>query len=291
MKKKSVCLLALLIALLTLGSCFVFADEPASGAFHLVSTYPADGSSNAVPQNVAVKLRFDRSVCGDATQAANDGIFTIVGGADSAAVEYKACYYPEKYPNEVWLLCSSTLEISGSYTVQIPATMRADDGSVLGSQQSMTFTIRNTKKDNRVYFILMLVMFGAMFALTARDARQQASASQKGNQGPKSSGKVNPYKQSKKTGKSVAEVNQETDAKKKRAAEKAAQIEAEKEEIRKQIRAEREAARKAAQKHSKVKKSGKHSYTSTGRAYPKGYIASLHTPATPKSGKQQQKNQ
>ena len=274
MNKRRIHIFAALIALLIFCSCTAFAGDP----FRLKETQPAAGSKDSTLQNVAVKLIFTAPISAEETRKANDGIFSIVA-ADGTGMEYTALYDSEKYPNEVWLQCASDLQNATQYTVTIPASMKADDGSVLGSSVAVSFSTRDVKKDNRVYMIFMLLMFAAMMLFTIRDAKKQADGNN-GKKKSKNSEKVNPYKESKKTGQSVSEINQKSDARKKKAAEKAAKLEAEKEAIRQEIRAERIAARKAAQKHCKVKKSGKRSYVSTGRTYPKAYIAGLHQQQT-----------
>jgi len=252
MNKKLIRILTLVLAIVLLGASAVFADTESSAAFALIETSPENGSTNTVAQNVAVKLIFNRDVSQESARTANDGIFTITtvntdkdGTETPYTVPYTALYNNAKYPNEVWLQCDEDLITTQTYTVTIPGKMVSSDGETLGADETLSFTIRNTKRDNTIYTILMLVFMAVMMFLSVRDAARQARGDAKQQ---KKDVSVNPYKEAKKKGKTVAEVNAETAKKKAKIEEKEARKAAMKEQIRREIEEERKKARERSRK-------------------------------------------
>ena len=279
MNNKLIRTVALACVLALLCAAAVFAEPESSAAFALVETSPEDGSTNTVAQNVAVKLIFNRDVSQDSARTANDGIFTITtvnvdkdGNETPYTVPYTALYNNAKYPNEVWLQCDEDLVTTQTYTVTIPGTMVSSDGSALGADKVFSFTIRNTKRDNTIYTVLMLVFMGLMMFLSVRDAARQARGDTKQQ---KKDASVNPYKEAKKKGKTVAEVNAASAKKKAKIAEEEARKEALKEQIRKEIEEERKKAReKSRKKHYRVRSAAP--ISKAGYKVPEAYLKSIH---------------
>ena len=280
MNKKLIRLIALACVLALLGTAAVFAAGDASGAFALVETSPAEGSTNTVAQNVAVKLIFNRDVSQESARAANAGIFKITtvqadedGNESTGEIPYTALYNSDKYPKEVWLLCSEDLVQAQTYTVSVPGTMVSSDGETLGADQTFSFTIRNTKRDNTIYSILMIAFMALMMFFSVRDAAKKARGGDAKQQ--KKDVSVNPYKEAKKKGKTVAEVNAETAKKKAKIEEKEAKKAALKEQIRKEIEEERKKAReKSRKKHYRVMKAAP--ISKAGYKVSEAYLKSIH---------------
>ncbi len=277
MNKKLIRIIALAAVLVLLGTASVFADT--AGAFDLIETSPAADSTNTVAQNVAVKLIFNKDVSKESARTANDGIFTITtvnvdkdGNETPYTVPYTALYNNAKYPNEVWLQCDEDLVTTQTYTVTIPGTMVDSDGDALGADRSFSFTIRNTKRDNTIYSILMIAFMALMMFLSVRDAARQAKGDTKQQ---KKDASVNPYKEAKKKGKTVAEVNAETAKKKAKIEEKEAKKAAMKEQIRKEIEEERKKAReRSRKKHYRVMKAAP--ISKAGYKVSEAYLKSIH---------------
>ncbi len=279
MNKKLIRIIALCFVLALLGTSFVFADTETSGAFAIVETSPKEGSTNTVSQNVAVKLIFNKDVSADSAREANAEIFKIDtvnvdkdGNETPYSVPYTALYNSEKYPNEVWLLCSEDLVTAQTYTVTVPGTMVSSDGETLGNDFVFEFATRNSKRDNTIYSILMIGFMALMMFFSVRDAAKKARGDVKQQ---KKDASVNPYKEAKKKGKTVAEVNAETAKKKAKIEEKEARKEALKEEIRKEIEEERKKAReKSRKKHYRVIKAAP--ISKAGYKVSEAYLKSIH---------------
>ena len=102
----------------------------------------------------------------------------------------------------VWLLLAvaSGLEISRLLGEK---DFTADDGSTLGTDGEITFKTLNQSRNNMVYMVMMFLMFGGMFFFTSRQMKKHMAEE---NEGRAKEEPFNPYKEAKKTGKSVSEV-------------------------------------------------------------------------------------
>lgn len=200
----------LLLLVLVLSTSLSFA-----AGLTLVSSFPEEGDNSLQPANVAVKLVFSENMTGDAAVAANDGRFTITD-KDGKAINFDPLYNAEKYPNEIWLQITETLVDNMEYTVKIDGGLESTAGNTLDGPITLHFSTRDTAADNNGYMILMVVMVVGMVFFTAWDTRRQV----KKQQDAKDDGKVNPYKEARKTGKSVEEIVAKTEKEKARAERK-----------------------------------------------------------------------
>ena len=75
------------------------------------------------------------------------------------------------------------------------------DGNTLGADRTISFTTINQKLNTTVYFVMMIVMFGGMFFFSSRQAKKQSADDTEVRDEP-----FNPYKEAKRTGKSLEEV-------------------------------------------------------------------------------------
>ena len=89
-----------------------------------------------------------------------------------------------------------------SYTLKISKDFKDNDGETLGKNEEITFKTMNQSQNNKVYMIMMVVMMVGMFWFSSRQAKKTAEeyAPEKKEE------PFNPYKESKRTGKSVEEV-------------------------------------------------------------------------------------
>lgn len=197
----------ILLLVLVLSTSLSFA-----AGLSLVSSFPEEGNDNLQPANVAVKLVFSENMTGDAAIAANDGRFTITD-QDGKAIKFDPLYNAEKYPNEIWLQITETLVDNTEYTVKIDGGLESTAGNTLDGPITLHFSTRDTAADNNGYMILMVVMVVGMVFFTAWDTRRQV----KKQQDAKDDGKVNPYKEARKTGKSVEEIVAKTEKEKSKA--------------------------------------------------------------------------
>lgn len=198
--------LSVIIILAAATTCF-------AQGLSLVSTNPVDGDNSLQFTNVAVKMVFSENMTSDEAQAANEHRFKITDNKGEN-ISYKTLYNAKKYPNEIWLQITETLTTDTKYKLIISGNVVSSTGDTLGTSQTMKFGTRNTKQDNNVYMVLMLVMVAGMIGFTTWEAKRKLKQEleEKGEES-----KVNPYKESKKTGKSVEQIVAKTEQEKAKA--------------------------------------------------------------------------
>lgn len=248
--------LSLLIVLLA--SSFSFA-----AGLELVSTYPEEGEHGLQPVNVAVKLTFNENMTGVQAIAANESRFRIED-PEGNPIEYSTLYNAEKYPNEIWLQIKETLTDDTQYTLLISSDLESTSGNTLGEAVTLNFATRDASADNTGYMVLMVLMMVGMIGFTVWETRRQIKK-QQGNQRPDDD-KVNPYKESKRTGKSVEAIVAKTEKEK-----TDAQKRSEKEQKKKQAESSSETVNDAQDDNKHV--SGRRPISAAGIATPKSVIA------------------
>lgn len=201
-------ILSLAVVMVMLAASTTFAS-----GLTLESIYPEDGDNTLQFNNVAVKLMFSENMTSEEAQAANEDCFTITN-EKGKAIKYKALYNAEKYPNEIWLQLTSTLTENTEYTLKISGDIVSSAGNSLDDGQTIKFSTRDTKQDNNIYMIMMVLMVVGMVGFTAWDTRHKIKKEMAENI---DEDKVNPYKEAKKTGKSVEEIIAKTEQEKAKA--------------------------------------------------------------------------
>ncbi len=168
----------------------------------LVDIYPKEGESRLQPANVAVKMIFSENMTSLTAQAANEGNFFITD-EKGKPVEYNALYNEKKYPNEIWLLLTKPLEADSRYTLTISKDLQSSAGNTLDEEIITHFAARNTKTDTNGYMFLMVLMIVGMVGFTVWDNRRKEKKESTKQDEEK---KINPYKEARRTGKSVEEI-------------------------------------------------------------------------------------
>ncbi len=220
-------IVSLSVMIVLLATSFSFAQ-----GLTLESVYPEDGNNTLSSTNLAVKMKFSENMTSEEAEAANQDCFKITN-KKGQNISYKMLYNPEKYPNEIWLQITETLQTNTEYTLVISDGIVSSAGNTLENGETITFATRDTKKDNNVYMIMMFVMIGGMVVFTSWETRRKLK--KESMQDPEDI-KVNPYKEARKTGKSVEEIIAKTEHEKAKAekarqkAERAALAEAQEEE-------------------------------------------------------------
>lgn len=204
-------ILSLSVLIVLLASSFSFAK-----GLTLESIYPKEGEKGLQPNNVAVKLKFSENVTGKEAQDANKDCFKITG-PKGKEIKYDVLYNPQKYPNEIWLQMKETLEADTKYTLTISEELQSSAGNTLDAPITSHYSIRDTKQDSKGYMILMFLMIGGMMVYTAIDTKRKVK---KETEGKEEEIKVNPYKESKRTGKTVEEIVAKAEKEKKARAKK-----------------------------------------------------------------------
>lgn len=224
---KKVSLIAVLTSvLIMLMSTLSFAGE---GDLELVSSYPTDGQTNTSMENVGVKLTFNNSLNSDEAKKANADKFKIVDEEGTEAPIQ--VLFSDKETGLVLVLADQeqgfTAANNSEYVLTIDGGLVDDEGNTLGADQTVTFKTYNQKVNNMVNMGMMIVMFGGITVISMRQNNQNKESEEKKKDEPKEA--FNPYKEAKKSGKSVEEViaehekEEEKKAKKKARRKKAAE--------------------------------------------------------------------
>ena len=228
--KKAGRILSLVIILVMLTASFCFEapaedvqDTESQGTLVLKDTYPKDGSKGASIENMSVKLYFDSEFTEEVLKDKNENAIQFIG-PDGKKLPTRVLY-SEKEKDVVLVVVDNdkdgktiTGEGNSEYTLKVSGALTDDAGRTLGQDMTITFTTLNQKANTLVNMAMMFVMFGAMMVISMKSAKKAAEEQQKA----KKEEKVNPYKEAKRTGKSVEEIVEQDQKNKAKQAEKAA---------------------------------------------------------------------
>ncbi len=199
-----VCLAALIVTM-TASVCF------GAQSLKVVDSYPEDGQKNTSIENMGVKLTFNNEVGNKEAIKANAKCFSITD--DKGKKIPIRVFYDPKDSTKMMVLADA-VEIANTkdlrikdnteYTLHISGDFVDNEGNALGKDMDISFTTLNQSQNTKVYMIMMVVMMGGMFFFTSRQAKKEM-AKQQAENGVKEE-PFNPYKEAKKTGKSLEEV-------------------------------------------------------------------------------------
>lgn len=226
--KKAGALFSLVVLITILSTAMAFATEQ-PGKLNLIETYPKDGATGASIENLGVKLYFDSDLSSSKAGKANGkDVFRLYDEKGKALPT--RVLYPEKEEGVVLVLLDVTkdsdkdgkadarAESNTAYKLMISKDLVDDKGNVLGKEETVTFKTLNQSVNMWISMGMMVVMFGGMILISFRSAKKTAAEEVK-----KREEKVNPYKEAKRTGKSVEEiVEKDQKDKAKKAAKEAA---------------------------------------------------------------------
>lgn len=200
-------------------SAFCFAD----GGFDLVSSYPEDGQTNTSMENLGVKLTFSSAMDSDAATAANADKFKIVD-PDGQTVPIQVLF-SDKEDGLVLVLADTdqgfVAKNNSEYKLVISGDLVDNDGNTLGADKTVTFKTYNQRVNNIVNMVMMTVMFGGIMVLSLRQNNNKEEEEPKSKEESKEAA-FNPYKEAKRTGKSIEEVKAEQAKKEAKEAKKKA---------------------------------------------------------------------
>lgn len=198
-----VCLAALIVTM-TASVCF------GAQSLKIVDQYPNDGQKNTTKDNMCVKLWFNNDMDSEELQKVNKDCFTITD-PKGKKLPIKVYYNNPKDKKQIMVLAdtakiNTTKDIKDNteYTLTISGKLQDKDGNVLGEDQKISFTTLNQGQSTKIYMIMMVVMMGGMFIFSSRQMKKQAAKDQE--EGKVREEPFNPYKEAKRTGKSVEEV-------------------------------------------------------------------------------------
>lgn len=179
--------------------------------FELVQSSPEDGTEGVAVDNLSVKLTFSKEMTpkNDNVRRANEKQFKLTD-AKGHKIPIKV-YYSEE---EEGLLLVAADTFSGKnknqrikgdekYVLTIGRNLKATDGTTLGDQQTIEMKTLNQGRSTAIYMILMVLMMGGMIFFTIRGTKKDEKKKKEEREAKEG---VNPYKEAKRSGKSVEEV-------------------------------------------------------------------------------------
>ena len=209
-----VCLMVMAISLLAPASFATEDPETADAAktgLKIESSTPEDGAKGVSVENLSVKIYFNKEILPESgdIRDANAKQFKLTD-ADGEDIPIKV-YYSHKEKDDGLLMVvsdviDSDIQIQGNteYSLTIGKDLQATDGSMLGETQTIDFKTLDKSKSTTVYTIMMIVMIVGMIFFSSRSAKKAAEKENE-SKGKKTT-TVNPYKEAKRTGKSVEEI-------------------------------------------------------------------------------------
>ena len=215
---KKISLIAILMSIMIMAaSAFCFAE----GGFDLVESYPENGQSNTSMENLGVKLKFSAAMDSEEATAANADKFVIYD-EDGKAIPI-IVLFSEKEKGLVLVLADTdkgfVAKNNSEYRLVISGDLVDNDGNVLGADKTVSFKTYNQRVNNMVNMAMMFVMFGGIMVLSLRQNNEKQEEEPKDE--PKEQA-FNPYREAKRTGKSIEEVKAEQAKKEAKEAKKKA---------------------------------------------------------------------
>lgn len=216
---KRVSLIAILAALMVMVmSAFTFA---ADGDLKLVTSYPEDGQKNTSMENLGVKLTFNNPINSKEAQKADADKFKILD-EDGKEIPIQVLF-SEKNDGLVLVVADTdkgfTAANNAEYVLHIDGGLVDNEGNTLGANQTVTFKTYNQRVNNIVNMVMMMVMFGGIMVVSMRQNQNKDDGANKKEE-PKEA--FNPYREAKRTGKTVEEVMEEQAKKEEKEAKKKA---------------------------------------------------------------------
>lgn len=211
----------MMITMLATGLAFADGTE---GGLTLEDTYPANDATGAAIENFDVKLYFNSEMTEDILGDDNDDCFQLID-ADGNVLPILVLYSPKETgvvmvlfdPNKENLDSDGkqiTIKGNTEYTLKISGDLKDDQGNTLGKDTTVKFTTINQTRNSMVSMGLMIVLYAGIIGFSLRSAKKTAEKQAK-------EAKVNPYKEAKRTGKSVEEIVEKEQKKKERLEKKA----------------------------------------------------------------------
>lgn len=212
MKKTGVLVCLLILAVSLLAPASFAADEGGASSrganFTIESSTPENGDTGVSVENLSVKLYFstDMKPQSKAVRNANEKAFKITGPKGREIPT--DVYYSDDEEGLVMVVSNTidtdiTIDGDTEYTLTIDESLQSADGQRMGETQRISFRTLDQSTSNTVYMIMMVVMIVGMVFFTMRSTKK---AAEKEKQAKGKHETVNPYKEAKRTGKSVEEI-------------------------------------------------------------------------------------
>ena len=214
--KRIIATLAITIMCLAMTAPAAFAAEDKSDVtvpgFEIMSTSPEDGDTGVAVDNFSIKIYFNKEMTPENAEVrkSNATQFTLVD-EEGEKVPLKV-YFSEKEKKRGLMMVAADysdnnkkdVQIKGAseYTLTIGDKLQAADGSRYNQTTKIKVKTLNQQRSMVVYMVLMFAMMGGMVFFTIRSTKK---AEEKKKEETTTKGS-NPYKEAKRTGKSVDEI-------------------------------------------------------------------------------------
>lgn len=200
--KRTGVLLCLLLMMMLMSASVCFAEE---GGLKIEAQYPENGATGTAVENASLKMWFNQDVRPQSEQVrqANEKAIKLVDEKGKNIPIYVA-YSPDE-EGLMMVLSDNSAQIQGDteYTLTIDPSFQAASGDTLAEGDKVSFTTLNQSQATTVNMIMMGVMMVGMIFFTSRSMKKQQEK-EKAAKGKTET--VNPYKEAKRTGKSVEEI-------------------------------------------------------------------------------------
>ncbi|MCI8645221.1 MAG: Ig-like domain-containing protein [Firmicutes bacterium] len=229
-----VCLCIMLFAM-SASACFAKQD-----GLTIEKQYPEDGATGTSVENVSIKVWFNQDVRPKDQNArkANKKHIKLVDEKGKSLPIYVAYSPDEEGLMMVLTSDDTTVKSDSKYTLTIDPGFKATSGQTLASQDKVSFTTLNQSRAMTINMLMMVVMVVGMIFFSSRSMKRQMEK-EKAEKGKHDT--VNPYKEAKRTGKSVEEIVEKDKKIKEKeaaaAAKRAAKYQKEREEEEKERKA------------------------------------------------------
>ena len=200
--KRTGVLLCLLLMMMLMSASVCFAEE---GGLKIEAQYPENGATGTAVENASLKIWFNQDVRPQSEQVrqANEKAIKLVD-EKGKNIPISVAYSPDE-EGLMMVLSDNSAQIQGDteYTLTIDPSFQAASGDTLAEGDKVSFTTLNQSQATTVNMIMMGVMMVGMIFFTSRSMKKQQEK-EKAAKGKTET--VNPYKEAKRTGKSVEEI-------------------------------------------------------------------------------------
>lgn len=202
-------------ALVILTSCIIVMLMSVSVCFgaetlEITQSSPKNGATGTSIENLSVKLWFNEPMYSEKYNNANKKCFQLTDSKGKKLPTIVSFNKEDDYKNQVLVLLDTTskykVKDSTKYKLIISDKLRSANGNTLNQKTlkdygEFSFTTLNQKRAMAVNMLLMVVIMVVMMWATMRSTKKSEEENKK-----KQNQKVNPYKEAKRTGKSVEEI-------------------------------------------------------------------------------------
>ena len=193
----------ILIMMMSASMCF------AANTLEITDTTPKDGATGTSLENLSVKLWFNEPMYSKKYNDANENCFTLTDNKGKEVPIIVKFNGDAKYEKQVLVLVDTSKDYKTKqqtdYTLTINENLVSADGNKLSEKalanNTITFTTINQRRTTAVNMLLMFLIVVVMIVASMRSAKKGNEKDPK-----KQDQKVNPYKEAKRTGKSVEEI-------------------------------------------------------------------------------------